>query len=140
VRALFSWIPSAAQLPRFSLCKVPPCGFCGKTWEVLSTSVVMPDLRAEAAKPWTVADFLRAHGFDRAVRLFPCGLPTKVDLHVRGVTPTKKRGLEDAEQGRVIAIFPRNFVEPRRSAFSLGSDFPQGDPLVSRFENLARIM
>jgi hypothetical protein len=64
--ALFSWIPRAAQLPRLSLCKVSPCGFRGKTWEVLSTNVVIADLRVEDAKPVMVAGFLRMGPFDRA--------------------------------------------------------------------------
>jgi len=54
--------------------------------------------------------------------------------------PTEKRGSEDAAQGRAIPIFARNLIETTSSAFSFGLDFSQGDPLFSRFENLARIM
>src|SRR5271163_3907963 len=53
----FSWIPSAAQLPRLSLCKVSRCRFRHKTWEVLSTIGVTPDSTAKASRTAPAAAF-----------------------------------------------------------------------------------
>src|SRR5580692_4420048 len=102
----FSWIPSAAQLPRLSLCKVSRRRFRHKTWEVLSTTGVMPDSPAKPSRPAPAAAFRAPTSAPQPPTPFPTGLPTKVDLHVHEITPTRRTTTRTRAQNPRPTTFP----------------------------------
>jgi len=104
---------SASQL---SLGKITSCGFRGKTWEVLSTNGVMPDLPPKCVKPGVPRVFFAPCLWVRAARLRSHWIPTKVDLHVHEITcRSKGKARWCGIKAMLLRYSPRNFLEISRA-------------------------
>ena len=114
-----SWIPIAVYLLRLSLCKVSPWEFRSKTWEVLSTKVAMPNLQCELrVTQEDRASSISLARSDSAGTLLSICLPTKVDLHVHGITCHPKKRTRKI---RNSAVFPGMFLQASDRFSEIGS-------------------
>ena len=126
-------------LPRPSSCKLRPRGFLNKTWEVLSTIVGTRHrpIKSPRAAPTVASTNSRAS--NGASTPAPNRLPTKVDLHVHEITPTRRTTTRTRAQNPRPATFPPKTAGGTPIPIWLSQVFPQPSNPLSRFESPTRI-